>query len=223
MISYAKTYGTSKYAGDCIITELDRTIADSSGKSSPNQSDASLDKVDGTEDSPRRVRCLIAEPAIVMTNVARQSWRDYSFLTPILAFFQGLVFLLVSRPSNLHISHPPLRCVHLSPPSPLILLYHSPPAHAQCRALGSPYHVRDAQDAATGLLYASLVPEKYLPKAQDPARRKFGLIAHPFSEATVQIKEVDGWDSERGEQVVNEQVKACEVLWKQARRREGLE
>lgn len=83
--------------------------------------------------------------------------------------------------------------------------------------------MRDAEDAATGLLYASLVPERYLPAADDVVRRKFGLRAHPLADATVRLCEVEGWDSERGEQVVRAQMKACEVLWKQARRREGLE
>jgi hypothetical protein len=67
------------------------------------------------------------------------------------------------------------------------------------------------------------VPERYLPPADDVVRRKFGLRAHPLSDATVRLEEVEGWDSETGAEVARAQMKACEVLWKQARRREGLE
>lgn len=44
-----------------------------------------------------------------------------------------------------------------------------------------------------------------------------------MSSATVEVKELDNWESPRAREIAKGQMKACEVVWKEARRREGLE
>lgn len=111
-------------------------------------------------------------------------------------------------------------------------LAQGPPLTSQCRLCGSPYHVKDGRDAATAILYASLVPDRYLPPAPSSpsptsdgseARWRFALRAHPMSEATVELQEQDRWSDPRAQEIAKVQMKECEAVWRMARFREGLD
>lgn len=98
MLTYPQTYSTSKYAGDLVINELDREYHpdEYSGVAAISEKKSRGSNTSQGSEEKRAVRCIAAEPAIVMTNVARESWKGYSILIPILAYFQNVVFVLVS-------------------------------------------------------------------------------------------------------------------------------
>ena len=92
MTRYDKTYSTSKYAANAVITELDSQIASASGANA-NDHTAEHEENSGR----RRTRCLLAEPAIVQTSVGSANFAGLWVLGTLIEAFQWLTFVLVRR------------------------------------------------------------------------------------------------------------------------------
>ena len=71
------------------------------------------------------------------------------------------------------------------------------------------------------MVYAALVDEKFLPLSQKVPAPKYNSTSHRFSRSTVEYAEVDQW--EEGEEIGKNQVKVCETIRLEWRRRMGLE
>jgi hypothetical protein len=82
--------------------------------------------------------------------------------------------------------------------------------HSQMRWTGSPWHPRDTEDAATALLYAALVADAYLPPRRASQDFKFATVAHPFRDATVGYKAVDGGGTTQAREILQAQLAECE-------------
>jgi hypothetical protein len=70
------------------------------------------------------------------------------------------------------------------------------------------------------MVYAALIDEKFLPPASKVPAPKFISHSHPLSPSTVDYNEVDRWEA--AEDIGRNQVKTCEAIRLEWRRREGL-
>lgn len=86
---------------------------------------------------------------------------------------------------------------------------------------GSTQHPIDAADGALAMIYAALIGENYMLSAEQVPAPKFNAHSHRFRHCTVDYDEVDNWEG--AEDIAKEQVKVCETLRLEWRRREGLE
>ncbi|KAK8850457.1 hypothetical protein IAR55_004375 [Kwoniella newhampshirensis] len=90
-----------------------------------------------------------------------------------------------------------------------------------CRLLGSPWHPVYADQGALPMIYAALIPDKYLLEPSQVPSQKFAVHATRWGKTKVDYGEVDKW--EEGEELGRGIVERCEVLRKEWRRRSGLE
>ncbi|WVW80930.1 hypothetical protein I302_102921 [Kwoniella bestiolae CBS 10118] len=90
-----------------------------------------------------------------------------------------------------------------------------------CRLLGSTKHPVYADQGALPMLYAALIPDKYLlPSSSNPAQR-FTVISERFGDTKVGYEEVGEW--EKGDELGKGFMEACESHRREWRRREGME
>ncbi|OCF78562.1 3-keto sterol reductase [Kwoniella mangroviensis CBS 8886] len=90
-----------------------------------------------------------------------------------------------------------------------------------CRLMGSTKHPVYADQGALPMLYAALIPDRYiLPSTQNPAQR-FAVISQRWGDTKVGYEEVDEW--EKGDELGKGFMEACESHRREWRRREGLE
>ncbi|OCF31811.1 3-keto sterol reductase [Kwoniella heveanensis BCC8398] len=90
-----------------------------------------------------------------------------------------------------------------------------------CRIIGSPWHPVYADQGALPLIYASLIPDEYIPPASQIPAPRFSAIAERWGRTKVGYGEVDRW--EEGLDIGKGVVERCEVIRKEWRRKEGLE
>lgn len=79
----------------------------------------------------------------------------------------------------------------------------------------------DAADGALAMVYAALISEDYMLPADQVPAPKFNAHSHRFSHCTVDYDEVENWEG--ADVIAKAQVKVCETLRLEWRRREGLE
>ncbi|WVF67920.1 hypothetical protein IAT40_002682 [Kwoniella sp. CBS 6097] len=90
-----------------------------------------------------------------------------------------------------------------------------------CRLVGSPWHPVYADQGALPLIYASLIPDEYIPPATQVPAPRFSVIAERWGRTKVGYGEVDRW--EEGLSIGKGVVERCEVIRKEWRRKQGLE
>ncbi|WVQ95483.1 hypothetical protein IAU59_002580 [Kwoniella sp. CBS 9459] len=90
-----------------------------------------------------------------------------------------------------------------------------------CRLVGSPWHPVYADQGALPLIYASLIPDEYIPPANKVPAPRFSAISERWGRTKVGYGEVDRW--EEGLNIGKGVIERCEVIRKEWRRKEGLE
>jgi 3-keto steroid reductase len=91
----------------------------------------------------------------------------------------------------------------------------------KCGLLGAPWFPITATAGVVSIIYASLIPERYLQPADKVPAQRFHTVAHRLKLATVKYGEVDYWEDtlDIGEALA----KACETIRLEWRRKEALE
>lgn len=147
------------------------------------------------------VRCLISDAGNVTTNIYNTGLGSSRFVVNILWSIYWLTFFAVS--------------LFLPEAEKKLTL------NDQCRILGSPKHPVYPTEAVLSILYAALVDERYLMSPEKVPAQKFHTISTRWGKTYVGYGEVDRW--EEAEDIGRGQVKACEAVRLEWRRREGLE